>query len=422
MDLKRLIRPQLWDAISNSYAAENYVTSIQTAILFLSRTIQEKADLDLDGVRLVDQAFGGDEPKLRLNKFQTATERSEQRGFHSIISGLYSAIRNPRAHEIIKDNKNDADPIIYFVDYLLNKIDVARPPFNLEEFLPRVFDKDFIPTKSYTNELVKEIPRKRYLETLIEVYRNKPTGFNAGMLYIFPEIAKQLTKPEIEELMAIMSKDLDTLSDDESINMVLRIIPGKSWQMAKRSSRMRIENKIIKSIKEGKQPYYEFEFLNPDGTLQNSGNLGKSAVYIIDQFTLKDELINAINGQLTSGNSERHRYIISNFLKYLPDLLEDPLSLKHCGGAMKELIMVGDSRVKREVIEFLQTCPDDWLTVIKETFNDITDPNLPALRLRDGSPFLNIEYLDIPHDGDEDYYVDTDDEPSHEYGHDEEYN
>jgi uncharacterized protein (TIGR02391 family) len=421
MDLRPLIRPQLWDAISNSYTAENYVTSIQTAILFLSKTIQEKANLDLDGVKLIDHAFGGDEPRLRLNKFQTATEKSEQRGFHSIISGLYSAIRNPRAHEIIKDNKKDADPIIYFVDYLLNKIDIAKPPFNLQEFLHRVFDEDFISSKAYANELVKEIPRKKYLETLIEIYRNRPKGINTGIVHIFPEIANQLTTPEVEELMAVVSKDLDTLNDDDSITLVLRVIPKQSWQMAKLSSRMRIEHKLIKAIRKGKQAYYESEFLNPDGTLQDRGKLGKSAIYIIDQFTLNDELINAINEQLTSGNSERHRYIIFYFLNYLPILLKDPPSQRNCAEAMKSLITVGDKWVKHKVVEFLQACPDDWLTVIKLTFDDITDKNLPALHLRDGSPFLNMDYIDLPQDEAEDFFLDLEDEPSREYGRNEEY-
>jgi uncharacterized protein (TIGR02391 family) len=424
MDLKNAIRPDLWNEISNSYIAENYVNSIQIAMVFLSKTIQEKSGLDLDGVQLVNQAFGGEEPKLRLNIFQTKTEKDEQRGFHSIISGLYSAIRNPRAHEIIRDSKNDADPIIYFIDYILNKIDVARPPYKVEEFIPRVYDKDFIANETYTSELVKEIPRKKYLETLIEIYRNKPKGRNVGVYYVFKELAKNITQSELEELMAVISRDLDTLSDDDSISMVLQMIPKKSWHLVKPSSKMRIENKLINAIKIGKQnSNFLREYYGPNGKPRDEGKLGRSAVYVLDEFTLKNELIDAITSQLTSGNSERHRYVIMYFLPRLPELLKDTVSYKHCAQAMKRLIMAGDKMIKHIVIEFLKTCPEDWLLVIKETFNDITDYKMPGFKLRDGSPFLSIDYIDLPpeYEDYDQYDIDPDDIRDPEYGTNEDY-
>src|SRR5260221_10133234 len=102
MDLKNLIRPQLWNEISNSYIAENYEAAILDSMRFLSKVIREKSGLDGDGTQLVGQAFGGDEPKLRLNKLQTQSEKDEQKGFLQIVTGLYSAIRNPRTHEDIE--------------------------------------------------------------------------------------------------------------------------------------------------------------------------------------------------------------------------------------------------------------------------------------------------------------------------------
>ena len=163
MDLKSLIRPQLWNELSNSYLAENYRTSILDAMRYLTQIIREKSGLDSDGIPLVGQAFGGDEPKLRLNKLQTQSEKDEQKGFQFIVSGLYSAIRNPRTHENILDNKNTADPIIYFINYILSIIDVARPPFEIEEFLPRVFDEGFVKNEIYVRALIEEIPKNKYL-------------------------------------------------------------------------------------------------------------------------------------------------------------------------------------------------------------------------------------------------------------------
>lgn len=423
MDLRNAIRPDLWNEISNSYIAENYANSIQVAMLFLSKTIQEKSSLDLDGVKLVTQAFGGEEPKLRLNKFQTETEKSEQRGFQSILTGLYSAIRNPRAHEIIRDSKHDADPIIYFINYLLNKIDIAKPPFSVTEFVTRVFDKDFVFENNYAIEMVNEVPRKRYLETLIEIYNHKSEGFNPGISLVFPKLAHQLTPAEIEQLMAVVSKDLDLLSDDDSIKLVLKIIPEHSWQFVKASAKMRIENKLINSIQKGRFSYYHMydEFVN--GKPSENGQFGTSVLSILSEFTRKEDLRSTITDLLRSSSSKRHRYVVYEFLGHLPEIIDDPLICKLCTRAMKNLIADGgDKLIKLKVVEFLKDCPQDWFNAIKEEFRDLTDPNLPAFILRDGSPFLSYEYIDLPYDEDDElsFYDDSDDESNHEYGHDEE--
>jgi len=233
MDLKSLIRPQLWNEISNTYISENYKTSILDAMRYLSQIIREKSGLDGDGASLVGQAFGGDEPKLRLNKLQTQSEKDEQKGFQFIITGLYSAIRNPRTHEGVEDNKNTADPIIYFINYILNVIDVAKPPFVMEDFLPRIFDEGFVENEIYASELVKEIPKNKYLETSIEIYRRKSKVHTNALEYVFREILMHLTESEIKEFMKVVSAELDVVSNDEIIIMILRILPAKYWSMVK---------------------------------------------------------------------------------------------------------------------------------------------------------------------------------------------
>jgi uncharacterized protein (TIGR02391 family) len=43
--------------------------------------------------------MGGQDPKLRINKGVTKTERDEQLGVANLTKGLFSAFRNPAAHE-----------------------------------------------------------------------------------------------------------------------------------------------------------------------------------------------------------------------------------------------------------------------------------------------------------------------------------
>lgn len=54
--------------------------------------------LPLDGAELVNTAFSIKNPILGINKLESETDRSEQKGFSNILVGLFGAIRNPIAH------------------------------------------------------------------------------------------------------------------------------------------------------------------------------------------------------------------------------------------------------------------------------------------------------------------------------------
>jgi uncharacterized protein (TIGR02391 family) len=175
MELRTLLHKELWSEIVKSYDAANYKNAILDALRYLTKMIRDKSGLDGDGISLIGQAFGGDEPKIRINKLQTQSERDEQKGFLQIISGLYQGIRNPRTHTDRKDNQQTADSIIYFVDHILTILDASRPPFTIEEFLPRVFDPDFVERNDYAEELVSEIPQNFWKQSLRFITTN-PMG------------------------------------------------------------------------------------------------------------------------------------------------------------------------------------------------------------------------------------------------------
>jgi uncharacterized protein (TIGR02391 family) len=383
MDLKTFIHAELWDAIYNSYLAENYRAAVLEAMNYLTRAIREKTGLDGDGTQLVNEAFGGDDPRLRLNKLQTRSEKDVQKGFQLITSGLYSAIRNPRAHENTKDTKNDADSMISFIDYIIRQIDLARLPFTIENFLARVLDQDFVESELYTKELVGEIPKNKYLDTLIEIYRNKSKGPIKAIIYVFQEVFPHLNNAEIKEFMKVVSEELDVIQDDQAIVNIFRIVPGQYWHLVKSTAKMRIENKIIASISRAK-----LEYDNWPGSETKREVLGELAAKIIDQFTLREKLKETIIDRLRIRYTKRNRYIVVNFLEHLPKLFDNPREYKYCAVAISRLIYIEDPELENLVLSFLKTCPDDWLLVMKDTLQGLTDFEKPKYRLRDGTPFL----------------------------------
>ena len=134
MNLQTVVREDLWKAIADTYTATNYSHAILDAMHHLSNVLRTKSNVDGDGAALVSQALGGDSPKLRINRLQTETERSVQKGLEQMLRGLYLAIRNPRSHEPIEDSKESADAIIHFIDYLLKIIAQSEELFTLPGF------------------------------------------------------------------------------------------------------------------------------------------------------------------------------------------------------------------------------------------------------------------------------------------------
>lgn len=79
--------------------AEDCFTAVFEATKGLAERVRQLSGLDLDGHRLVEDALEGPNPVIRLNPFQTDTERNEQRGIAHLMRGAFSAFRNPYAHE-----------------------------------------------------------------------------------------------------------------------------------------------------------------------------------------------------------------------------------------------------------------------------------------------------------------------------------
>ncbi|HCW52667.1 MAG TPA: TIGR02391 family protein [Clostridium sp.] len=96
MDLRRNIEKKLWLNISENYEEANYSNAILDSIHMLTENIKSKTGLELDGSRLIEQAFSGDIPKSRINKFQTEYEKNIQKGIQEILKGIYSYKRSKK--------------------------------------------------------------------------------------------------------------------------------------------------------------------------------------------------------------------------------------------------------------------------------------------------------------------------------------
>jgi uncharacterized protein (TIGR02391 family) len=159
MNLETTIDANLWGEIQQNYEAARYTDAIKDAVLILTELIREKANLEGDGVSLVGQAFGGANPKIKVTKLQSQSDKDIQAGTEAMLRGIYQAIRNPRSHEKYSDSKDDADAIIVFIDYLLKVINKSRAVFSLDECIASVFDPNFVGNERYAPLIVSKIRR-----------------------------------------------------------------------------------------------------------------------------------------------------------------------------------------------------------------------------------------------------------------------
>ena len=79
--------------------ADDCFGAVFEAVKGLAERIRQMTGLDADGHDLVTRAFEGRMPMLAFNTLQTDTERNEQAGLANVMKGIFSAFRNPAAHE-----------------------------------------------------------------------------------------------------------------------------------------------------------------------------------------------------------------------------------------------------------------------------------------------------------------------------------
>jgi len=304
-----------------SYESGIYSSAILDAVHFLTDTIREKAGLDGDGHSLIGQSLGGDSPKIRINRFQTQTEKDEQKGFAELLRGIYSSIRNPRSHEQIEDKQEHADAIIYFINYILSVIDVSKGPFVLEDWLERVNDPDFVSSERYGTILVRDVPLRRRVDAMINLYRGKNEGNCDNIRVVFLCFLKIGADVEVADFLKVVSSELRSERDEAIIVRAIQSLPNQLWPKIDEDARIRIENKLIRSIKDGKEGFRHVRNSSARVVRQKvmEGVFGTWAVELVEHFTLREELVSELYTLLCAQEQE-NLYVINNFLGLLPKI------------------------------------------------------------------------------------------------------
>lgn len=338
-NLKLQIEERLWNFIKRSYNAENYSTAILDSIQFLGDVIREKAGLENDGNQLIGAAFGGENPKIKLNNFTTETEKNFQKGIENVLRGIYSAYRNPRSHTKVEDSESDAFEIITFINHLLKIIDKSTGRFTVEVFMRRIFDEDFFQTQKYADLLINDIPKGKYFEIAIEIFKSKEEGKIHNLKLIWTSVYAKLSEKQKAEILTLVSEELRFT---ESIGSIIKCIGlfKEYWEKIDEDARIRSENKLIKIIPKAE--------LTPYDKLNESGIFCTWLTSIVKVSVLKYEIADKVFESLNSESQNKQRFIIEYFSKYF-DYLEDELMFD----SYKDILKRQLSKGSKVVYEFI---------------------------------------------------------------------
>jgi uncharacterized protein (TIGR02391 family) len=111
---------------------QNYFHAVFEATKSIAAKVRTLSGLTNDGAELVQHAFGmggGKMPLVAINALSTETDKGEQRGFASLLTGLFGTIRNPLAHTPKVEwemSEQDALDILTMASLIHRKLDKAR--------------------------------------------------------------------------------------------------------------------------------------------------------------------------------------------------------------------------------------------------------------------------------------------------------
>lgn len=125
---RRAVEPEVLAFCRAELLGKNYFHAVLEATKSISSVIRSRTGLTADAGELSQQAFGGDDPVLRINPRLTDTHRTEQRGFTNLLVGFFGMFRSTTAHAPKIEwpmGEQDALDLLSLASLLLRRIKTA---------------------------------------------------------------------------------------------------------------------------------------------------------------------------------------------------------------------------------------------------------------------------------------------------------
>lgn len=283
----------LEDAIKSHYDRGDYTEVVRDGLLCLMTEIRKKTDLkDIDGVELINAAFSPKNPKLRINNYQTSTEKNKHVGIMDISKGLVEYFRNPMSHEKQTYSKSVADAILTILDeVILEEIQKSPNLDDIEDWYLEITNELTPKTERYAKKMIQKITKNKRYDLLMTIFdrRNDDIELNFNVIN---ELIKSLEDEAFTNFCNQINKSLLGNINIPEIIIVLKFIDKKIWKNLSDFSRTKIEEMVYEDATNIYIDSDCFDIVN--------GYLLENSQHILKNFENFDEIIKVIVSKIKS--------------------------------------------------------------------------------------------------------------------------
>ena len=123
------LHPEIDRAVGKLFKDGHYANAVEDACKVLDGLVKIRSGKhDLSGTELMQFVFSPKNPVLKFSALDTQSDQSEQQGMMFLFAGAMLAIRNPRAHQIVKDDPERALEYIGLLSLLAKSLDDTERP------------------------------------------------------------------------------------------------------------------------------------------------------------------------------------------------------------------------------------------------------------------------------------------------------
>lgn len=122
------LHPKVQEHSLNLFENGHYAEAIFESVKALNNYVKDKAQIiDKDLSNAMAKAFDENKPIIRLNDLVTRSDKDEQEGFKFLYMGAMKGIRNPKAHDTIKqEDKNKTLEYLAFISLLFRRAEEGK--------------------------------------------------------------------------------------------------------------------------------------------------------------------------------------------------------------------------------------------------------------------------------------------------------
>ena len=203
--------------------------------------------------------------------------------------------------------------------------------------------------------LVNEIPSDEIVNTSISILQDRNRGESEKLDIYFKALFNKMDRSQYDSLMKSISNELKIAQQNNDIVSIVRLIEPKFWPILDEDVKIRIENVIIESVREGYYDMYE-------GI--KKGHLGTWARDIGGYFKLRRELGEAIIEQLNS-NWYAQNYIAEYFIYNLSSIIIDSDLIRRCCNNISYATLSNNAKhLKKLLKDNFSFFPTQWKELI----------------------------------------------------------